>query len=242
MTRALVLFTRSPEAEARAKGLGPNAAPLFRALLDSWVELARRTGTALVVASPEACRRRLERAAVAPGARFLTQRGDRFGDRLADAVARTFEGGARSVVVAGTDVPAIEPADLRRAFEDAESGAVAFGPAGDGGVYLVALGPGDGALCRTIRLRDSRALARLRGEAERRGRRVRLLARRNEIDGRRDAARARRLAAVDPGWNPYRFLLALALRPMPPAADRQRRAVPAVERRRAVPRAPPRAA
>ncbi|HET7451579.1 MAG TPA: hypothetical protein VFL12_02475, partial [Thermoanaerobaculia bacterium] len=74
--------------------------------------------------------------------------------------------------------------------------------------------------------------------AARRGRPVRRLGRRAEIDRRADAARARR----DPRWRPYGFLLALALRRLPLALRGDAASCRAGSPRLAVPRAPPRAA
>ncbi|HET9794332.1 MAG TPA: DUF2064 domain-containing protein [Thermoanaerobaculia bacterium] len=238
--RALVVFTRSPEAEARAKGFSSaSAAPLFRALLDSWVRLARETGTDLVLASPAACRRRLEGSGIAPEARFLTQRRAAFGERVAAIFRETFALGFESVVLVGADGPAIEPRDLRRAFAAAEAGEVALGPANDGGVYLIGMDGRDADLARCLRLRDPRALVSLLSAAADRRRGVVLFAPRREIDSTLDAVRVRGLAGVDPDWSDYRLLLELALRPACPARRLHRPAAPAPFSLGRAPRGPP---
>jgi len=241
--RALVLFTRSPEAEARAKGFREaHAAPLFRAFLESWVRLSRETATDLVVASPASCRRRLEASGVAPGGRFLTQARAAFGERLAAAAGEAFGLGYDSVVLVGGDAPAIGAGDLRRAFEAIESGAVALGPAGDGGAYQIGVDARDADLGRSHRHRDRRALVRLLAAAADRRRGVVLLPARQEVDSALDAARARRLAGADPGWGPYRFLLDAALRPESPASLADLRPGSAHRPLRRAPRGPPAAA
>ncbi|HWC64701.1 MAG TPA: DUF2064 domain-containing protein [Thermoanaerobaculia bacterium] len=238
--RALLLFTRSPEAEARTKGFDRrNAAPLFGALLESWVRLARETATELVVASPAPCRRRLEESGLAPGARFLTQAGPTFGERLGAATREAFALGFDIVAVAGGDAPAIEAGELRRAFAEAEAGAVVLGPSEDGGVYLIVTGSRGADLGRSLAPRDPRALRRLLSAVADRGGRVVLLPRRSEIDSPLDAARSRRRA--DPVWAAYRFLLGLALRART-ADERSGTHGAAAPLRRQPPRGPPPAA
>jgi glycosyltransferase A (GT-A) superfamily protein (DUF2064 family) len=237
--RALLVFTRSPEAEARAKGFREaTAAPLFRAFLESWVSLARETGTALLLATPAPCRRRLERSGVASGATFLTQPRSAFGERVAAAVREASALGFESVVVVGGDAPAIGASELRRAFEEVERGSVALGPAVDGGVSLIAIGARDADLVRPLRLRDPRALVRLLADVAARGRGVALFPTRPEVDSTKDAARLRRFAGIDPGWFAYRFLLERAIRAERPAPDARDRRAPSPAVRRRVTRGP----
>jgi rSAM/selenodomain-associated transferase 1 len=70
---------------------------------------------------------------------FRPQRGRGLGARLEHAFDRLFRGGGRSVVIIGTDCPALRERDLLRAFEALESHDVVLGPARDGGYYLVGL-------------------------------------------------------------------------------------------------------
>lgn len=75
-----------------------------------------------------------------PGHQVFAQRGRHLGERLAAAAEEVFCAGYGPLVVIGTDVPLLVPADLHRAFEVLGTRCdVVFGPAFDGGYYLVGL-------------------------------------------------------------------------------------------------------
>jgi len=61
------------------------------------------------------------------------------GKRMQSAVDLAFSKGARRVVVMGTDCPSIDEPLLEDAFHSLESADLVFGPAADGGYYLVGL-------------------------------------------------------------------------------------------------------
>ena len=61
------------------------------------------------------------------------------GQRLAAAVDDAFAGGARRVVVMGTDCPSLDEPLLAEAFAALDRSDLVFGPAADGGYYLVGL-------------------------------------------------------------------------------------------------------
>ncbi|NJD61900.1 MAG: glycosyltransferase [Deltaproteobacteria bacterium] len=68
------------------------------------------------------------------------QAGSDLGERMAGAMHGAFSDGARSVVVIGADCPALSARRIRSAFRELSDGADAvFGPAVDGGFYLVGL-------------------------------------------------------------------------------------------------------
>src|SRR5262245_13142807 len=117
MARFLVLFAREPLAQAREKGLAsPAAALLFRDLAAGWIEAARGSGAAAIVAAPPedlpGWRRSLRGRS---GLLWLPQRGSTLGARLEDAARRAASLGGRAVIVGG-DVPPSEET-LRKAFE-----------------------------------------------------------------------------------------------------------------------------
>ena len=62
------------------------------------------------------------------------------GDRIRLAFGETFSRGAERVVVVGSDCPRLTAAHLRDALARLDRVDVVFGPADDGGYYLVALG------------------------------------------------------------------------------------------------------
>ncbi len=61
------------------------------------------------------------------------------GQRLAAAVEDAFDAGARRVVVIGTDCPSLDEPLLADAFAALVSSDLVFGPAADGGYYLIGL-------------------------------------------------------------------------------------------------------
>lgn len=122
--------------------LGPRGcAALQRELIRLATATAVAAGpltTFLAVAPGEAAS---DVGALAPaGVRTLRQDGNGLGDRLTSGVATLFGGGFHPVVVIGTDVPTLTASGLRAAFGAlAEGHDVVFGPALDGGYYLVGL-------------------------------------------------------------------------------------------------------
>jgi rSAM/selenodomain-associated transferase 2 len=76
---------------------------------------------------------------VPDGVELIAQRGDHLGERLANAVAEVHERHPGPLLVVGTDTR-LTPAHARAATDELEAGADAvFGPALDGGYYLIAL-------------------------------------------------------------------------------------------------------
>ena len=67
----------------------------------------------------------------------LQQRGEGLGERLANVFADLFAAGSDTVVVAGSDSPALPGEYLKQAFSDLEAAGVVLGPAADGGYYLI---------------------------------------------------------------------------------------------------------
>ncbi|MGE0607559.1 MAG: TIGR04283 family arsenosugar biosynthesis glycosyltransferase [Pirellulales bacterium] len=67
------------------------------------------------------------------------QQGDDLGERLRRAVSAAFAGGGQRVVVIGTDCPDINAKTLATAFDALQRHDVVWGPAQDGGYYLVGL-------------------------------------------------------------------------------------------------------
>lgn len=76
-----------------------------------------------------------------PGIRAFPQQGDGLGERLEKAFVTAFSLGFESVAVIGTDSPDLPLSYLEESFRLLERGdaEAVFGPAADGGYYLVAL-------------------------------------------------------------------------------------------------------
>jgi len=100
--------------------------------LDTAAEAARHTGWAAQLWLAGAAR-----PACPPFFTPHRQQGRDLGERMARAFIRAFAGGARRVVLMGTDCPGVDSALLRRAFAALEENDLVLGPAHDGGYYLI---------------------------------------------------------------------------------------------------------
>jgi rSAM/selenodomain-associated transferase 2/rSAM/selenodomain-associated transferase 1 len=77
---------------------------------------------------------------IPPGTRLLAQRGANLGERMATAAGEVFAAEHRPVVTIGTDAPTLTPDVVIAAFRKLAGGQDAvFGPALDGGYYLVGI-------------------------------------------------------------------------------------------------------
>jgi rSAM/selenodomain-associated transferase 1 len=114
-------------------------ADLQAALIRRATAWAAEVGTPYVAFTPADARQEI--AALAPeGTRLIEQADGDLGDRLAAATAQVLAEHGGPVVLIGVDTPQIRPALGRQAIEDLRSGVdVTFGPAADGGYYLVGL-------------------------------------------------------------------------------------------------------
>lgn len=71
--------------------------------------------------------------------RYRRQGEGDLGERMAEAFDDSFREGASATVVIGSDCPSLSPAPVLAAFDALQSHSVVFGPATDGGYYLVGL-------------------------------------------------------------------------------------------------------
>ena len=191
----LILFARAPRLgtvkRRLAAGIGARAALRFY------------TGTLAAVARPLARDRRWRtllattpRGARADWARFVPRGTTRTGQPRGDLGAR-MEGAMRRhpvAVLAGSDIPDLRPADIACAFRALGRADAVFGPAEDGGYWLVGMGP----------RRPAHPFAGVRWSTEHaladtlvnfRGRRVALLRTLRDVDTAVDLARLRRRRA-----------------------------------------------
>jgi len=190
MTRTLVVFARAPQlgrVKSRlAKGIGTSAALAFyrRTLGDVTRRVGRdRRWRTVLAVTPD---RTMRCARLWPPrlARCAQGAGD-LGTRMARTL-RSFPAGP--VCIIGADIPDITPARIWRAFRVLGSAEVVFGPAEDGGYWLVgALRGRHLKLFEHVRWSTRHALADTRANLKRR--RVALIDRLQDID---DAAAYRR--------------------------------------------------
>lgn len=67
----------------------------------------------------------------------MAQKGADLGEKMRLAFGDCFEQGAKRVVIIGSDLPELSSALLRRAFDELKQTDLVFGPAFDGGFYLI---------------------------------------------------------------------------------------------------------
>lgn len=143
---ALILMAKAPapgEVKTRlCPPLSPrSAASLYRRLLlDAAEELGRVRGARLLLFhAPPGAAGRFRAAPFRPFA-LAPQAGRDLGERMESAAGEAFRGGARRVVIAGADCPALSASRVGEAFRELSAGAAAvFGPSVDGGFYLAGL-------------------------------------------------------------------------------------------------------
>lgn len=202
----IVVLARAPSSPGKTRltaGLPDDAARLLRtALLRDTLEVvasadpdAQRAYRHAVAFTPSEAREEI--AALAPGAILWPQRGADLGDRMFTALADAFAAGAARAVLIGSDLPTLPASHITDALARLADGAdCVFGPAEDGGYYLIGANRraiDDGRLravfagiawgCATV-LADSLAAA------ARVGLRTAQVARWSDVDTRADLERA----------------------------------------------------
>jgi len=146
-SRALVIFCRTPEAEARAKRLPvARTVPVFEAVIAGWVRAARNAGAEPVIACAPEHRARLSE--IAPTASWIEQPTASFGGRLSAVTTEAFRRGFDAVAITGMDTP---PMDLAPVFDCGTNVVV---PAKDGGVNLIGLVVDAAGLLASLRPRQ----------------------------------------------------------------------------------------
>ena len=121
---------------------GREAAALYACLLEDVAEEAGRirgVRRLLFYTPPESGNR--FRSETFAAFRLRPQSGTGLGERMESAMDEAFACGARKVVVIGSDCPALSADRIRGAFRELSNAAgVVFGPAVDGGYYLLGAG------------------------------------------------------------------------------------------------------
>lgn len=147
--RALIVFMRYPEAgkvkSRLAASMGPHEAAcqyekMVRMTLGAVSDFHRTqpdVDLSIHFTPPERAEEMRKRF---PGPwRFILQEGGHLGDRMHRSMERAFAEGFSHVILVGTDIAWLEPADFKEAFEKLAAGHAVLGPAMDEGFYLVGL-------------------------------------------------------------------------------------------------------
>lgn len=186
--QALLVFARAPEA-GKAKTrlipvLGPaDAAALHAGLTERTLQTASGHGFEVQLwCHPDTRHTFFRYCAERFGVTLHRQRGGDLGARMDYALGTALQHCDRAVLV-GTDCPGLGSDDLNTAFAALRGGADAvFGPAHDGGYYLVGLRQPAPALFAGIDWGSARVLSQTRDRAQTLGLDVRLLASRSDLD------------------------------------------------------------
>ena len=152
-TRSVVVMARpaiAGEVKTRlAEACGERfALAVYRLMLRRTLRrVARGPWTTVVAVAPSAGKQRRQRFG---GLATMAQSGRDLGERMHNAFAAMPPG---PVVMVGTDIPGLHRHHISRAFRALRRQEAVFGPAHDGGYWLVGLAPG---------LRDSEVFSRVR--------------------------------------------------------------------------------
>lgn len=126
-----------------AAAIGPEAAlAVYRRLAEHTLAAAAplaREGVRVRVHHTPADSGEEVRAWLGSGVEHLPQAEGGLGERMEAAFRGAFAAGARHVVIVGSDLPALSPELLRRAFTTLDTRDAVVGPALDGGYYLLGL-------------------------------------------------------------------------------------------------------
>ncbi len=206
--RTILLFTRAPEAEARAKGLPiAEGTRLFTGFLKGWRQRAADAGAELLVVTPASSGNTLAR--LLPDAHIATQVVGSFAERLESAFASAFAPGAHSVLMVGGDGPPLDNADIRDAFLHLESHdrALVLAPASDGGVNAIGLTADAERRFGAIAWHSSDVCRQLQVEAVQFNLALLLTTPGHDLDCAANVATLYRLSRKESGWGAFRWLL-----------------------------------
>ncbi len=238
--RVILLFTRAPRDEARAKGLPAGAASrLFAEFIRGWGERASEADAELVAVVPKESMRSLR--LLLPDARVLCQKGDSFGAQLESAFQTAFSLDAKAAIIVPGDGPPPGLQALDDAFQHLESDqhAMVLSPSRDGGVNLLGFSPAADRGLAGVRWCEAGVCAALRSHAARSGLPLFVAPSSADVDHISDVRALFYRSCSDPAWRPFRYLLAGLLRPEPQPAPEAPAELPARFFRTFQERAPP---
>ena len=140
---SLIVFARAPRLGSvktrLARRLGDDAAlAIYREVTERTLRVARGSGIPVHVAFTPGDAADEMRSWLGDDLAYEAQTDGDLGTRMARSISARFATGANRVVIVGTDCPALSPAILRAALDALARADVVFGPATDGGYYLMA--------------------------------------------------------------------------------------------------------
>ncbi|TGK13156.1 glycosyltransferase [Leptospira fletcheri] len=118
------------------------------------------------------------------------QEGQDLGEKMRNSFLDSFKRGCTSSVLIGSDCPELQEVHLREAFRLLEEDEVVFGPALDGGYYLIGLKEDFPDLFREIPWSSESVFAESRKRTESAGKRIGLLEALSDLDDLKDLKEA----------------------------------------------------
>jgi glycosyltransferase A (GT-A) superfamily protein (DUF2064 family) len=206
--RTILLFTRAPEAEARAKHLPlADGSRLFAGFLRAWRHRADEAGAELLVVTPASSTATLAR--LLPDASLATQAGDSFAARIESAFALAFGRGTKAVLMVGGDGPPLPAADILHAFAhlESEAGAAVLTPSSDGGVNAIGFNARAERRLAGIAWQSSDVCGQLMEQAREAGLALFITPTGHDLDCAGNVALLYRLSRAEPHWRAFRWLL-----------------------------------
>jgi rSAM/selenodomain-associated transferase 2/rSAM/selenodomain-associated transferase 1 len=139
----LIIFTRFPEAGKTKTRLIPSlgaegAALLQRQMTEHTVKQARRIGIEIEIRYTGGTSEQM-RDWLGSDLRYADQGEGDLGERMERAFFDHFSAGVNRIVIIGSDCPSNDSKNMVAAFQSLENADCVFGPAHDGGYYLIGL-------------------------------------------------------------------------------------------------------
>jgi rSAM/selenodomain-associated transferase 1 len=198
----LIVFAKAPRAgfvktrlaqgsddPRRAAGIGKlEACRAYETLLRALSRNLAEIQNAVVAHAPADARPELERFLPAHW-EYRPQEGMDLGERLERAFEQSFRNGARRVVIIGSDCPEVVATDIECAWRKLENADLVFGPATDGGYWLVGARAVHPDLFRAIAWGSNRVLKQSLEIAQRLRLKTELLRELADVDTPEDWAR-----------------------------------------------------
>lgn len=142
MDKAVIIFVKNPVAgkvkTRLAASVGDEkAVEIYLQLVYHTMEEMKNTGVDKYIFFSDTIDEEI--ANQLPDAYSLVQHGENLGERMLNAFATVFNKGYKKVVIIGTDCPEITSGLLDSAFIKLNEKNIVFGPATDGGYYLLGM-------------------------------------------------------------------------------------------------------
>ncbi len=192
-TQALIIIAKYPEKETvktRLKGImkDEKRLALYVSMLEITVNKLKSVPEVdtYIAYAPESGRDYFTRFGVGL---ILLPEGD-LGERMSHAFREVFKSGYRRAALVGADIPGLSSTIIQKAFELLSRNDVVYGPAEDGGYYLVGMSKPIQEIFEDVPWSSDQTLKRSIEKAERSGFSVALLETLFDVDTIEDARRA----------------------------------------------------